>query len=208
MLLLYSMQTNKKIFVGAGVVALAAVAFLWGMWSSKGIDAATTQVTLGVTAGEFSVEAPDAIDLGSVGASSVTQTKTVDLDNTPAYFKANDFKADPAGWYTTLEATTLTGTNGGAFAGTIPAVNVFIYTFSDGATLETGVANPAVVSAIPKTVYTNLGGGAVTYLKRDAGPTSGAWNVYVQSPRIRVDVPGGTPIADYQGTLEFIGIEN
>lgn len=204
------MQDNK-IFVGAGIAALAVVAFVGGLWTAKNIEAVNTQLTLQVDPGNITISGPDAIDFGTVTTQATQQTKDYTLvgdGSASEEFDVRDYKLSTAGYRTYLATTVFTGTNAsGAVVQVLPVSSTLsIDPLTDKPLLRTGVSNdPLTVMQIPKTVFTQLSDTPVEYISRTgyvAAPSE-----YYNGPTLRLTLPGYIAVADYAGVLFYTLLE-
>lgn len=187
------MRTMQK---GLAVLAATAVSLL----SVGSAMAATTSVSVGVTAGSVGIAAPATISFPGTTVSNTVQT----LDISAGQFTVEDLKGATAGYYTTVSITDLT--SGG---NTIAKANVSVNVASGTVTLVAGNANAAVT--VPTGAGTAGAGyvsmtGATTLIQRStAGGINGKYGV---TPALRVNVPAYTPVGSYAATLTFTLIEN
>jgi hypothetical protein len=150
------------------------------------------------------------LDLGTFTVSSSSQT--VEGDFTAAtdeeYFWVEDLKGVDVGWYTTLQASAMSGANG-----TIPAANISLKVDPATVSLLAGTANARVELASAWASY-RVADTPLVFIERDtgnaepAGPNNGVIGWYGVLPSVQVVIPAYQSVGAYTSVLTYTLFEN
>lgn len=161
----------------------------------------STDVYLTILGGNVTIGTTGSFDFGSFPVGS-TNTNVEKQFTGSDYFWVDDMKGADAGYYTTLQVTDLTGTNG-----TIAAANISTKVSSVTTSLINGTANANVVVSNTLLNYTPLNS-AVTFIKRDTAANAGKLGRYAAYPWLQVTIPAYQSVGSYHATLTYTLIEN
>ena len=182
--------------------ALLVGAFLFAALFAAGTKAqVSTDVYLTILGGNVTIGTTGSFDFGSFPVAS-TDTNVEKQFTGTDYFWVDDMKGADAGYYTTLQVTDLTGTNG-----TIPATNISTKVNSVTTTKINGTDNTNVVVSNSLLNYTPLNS-AITFIKRDNATNAGKLGRYAAFPWLQVTIPAYQSVGSYHATLTYTLIEN
>ncbi len=187
------MKTTKTLLVGAFLFAASMLAVTKAQVS--------TDVYLSILWGNVTIGQTGSLDFGTLTVAS-TETTLQKQFTGASYFWVEDMKGADSGYYTTLQVTDLTGTNG-----TISAANVSTKVDSTSTELITGTANSNVVVSSTLLNYTPLNS-AITFIKRDNAANAGKLGKYAAYPWLEIKVPAYQSVGSYHATVTYTLIEN
>lgn len=182
------------------VLLVGAVLFVWSMLAVTKAQV-STDVYLSVLWGNVTIGATGSFNFGSFPVSTTSVITGKQFTGTD-YFRVEDMKGADSGYYTTIAATNLTGTNG-----TIPATNIAMKVNAVATSLINGTANANVVVSNTLLSYTPINA-AVTFIKRDAAANAGKLGRYAAYPWLQVTIPAYQSVGSYHATLTYTIIEN
>lgn len=185
----------------AHISRIAGIVVTLGVCSLGTTYAATSNVSVSVSAGSVSIAAPSSVAFPSATVSNTGQT----LNVSAGQFTVEDLKGAAAGYYVTMSMSDLTDGSGN----TITKSNVTGTIASGTVTTVAGNTNAAVtVPTSGGTIgagYVAVGTATTIIQRSSAGGIQGKYGV---SPDLRINVPAYTPAGSYAGTLTFTLIEN
>lgn len=151
---------RKNLIIGSLVTGVASVLASVASVSAQ----STTDVYLSISGGAVSIGVTGSLDLGTFTVSDASQTVEGQFtaSNNQQYFWVNDLKGADAGWYTTVQVSDMTSTNG-----TIPAANISMKADPASLTKLAGKDNARVEMPSAWSAY-RPANAALTFIERSA----------------------------------------